>query len=95
MKKIKLQINLPVSIFKEGKTYVAYTPALDLSTCAKSCAQVERRFNEIVEVFFEELLREGTLEEALSDLGWKKIKKEWRPPTVITQRMEKMKVAVG
>ena len=89
-----MHLNLPLSIFKEGKTFVAYTPALDLSTCGKTFAQAERRFNEAVELFFDEILKQGTLKEVLSDLGWTKTKKEWRPPTLIAHKIEKMQVAM-
>ena len=89
-----LYIKLRVSIFKEGKTFVAYTPALDLSTCGKTYAEVERRFSEAVELFFEELLKKGTLSNVLSDLGWNRERNKWQPPTIVAHKMEKMKVTV-
>ncbi len=52
---MQVQVNLPVSFLKEGKTYVAYTPALDLSSCGKTLVEAERMFNEAVTLFFEEL----------------------------------------
>lgn len=47
--------SLPVSIFKEGDTFVAHTPALDISACADTLPEVKKNFKELVEVFFEEL----------------------------------------
>ncbi len=67
MKKMMLHLNLPLSIFKEGKTYVAYTPVLDLSTCGKTFAEAERRFNEAVEIFFEEMLKKMICQKNLPD----------------------------
>ena len=47
--------NLPVQIFKQGKTYVAYTPVLDISTVGKNQTEAKKRFIELVDIFFEEL----------------------------------------
>lgn len=73
MSKNKLEINIPVSILKEGNKFIAYSPALDLSTSGKNYDEVKRRFKEILGIFLEELLKKGTLKEVLLDLGWKKI----------------------
>jgi len=73
MKNIKLEFNLPISIIKEGKSYIVYTPALDLSTSAENYEQAKKRFSEIVNIFFEEIIKKGTLENVLGDLGWRKI----------------------
>ena len=60
MKKLSIKaVNLPVTIFKEGKNYVAYSPALDLSTSASTYKKAQARFSEIVEIFFEELFTLG------------------------------------
>ena len=85
---------LPVSIFKEGKHFVAYTPALDLSTSGKSYDEAKTRFREIVGIFFEELVKKGTLDEVLTGLGWQKIKKQWEPPVVVSQELEKISLPV-
>jgi predicted RNase H-like HicB family nuclease len=45
-----------VAILREGKRFVAYTPALDLSTSGKTQAEAKARFQEAAELFFEELL---------------------------------------
>jgi predicted RNase H-like HicB family nuclease len=59
MSKTTLNINLPVSILREGKAFVAYSPALDLSTAGKSFDEAINRFDEAVQIFFEEMLEEG------------------------------------
>jgi len=92
MKKLMLEFKLPVSILREGKKYVAHTPALDLSTSGRSYEEVKKRFNEIVNIFFEESIRKGTLEEALRDLGWKRAQARWNPPVVISQESQTVRV---
>lgn len=87
-----LKVNLPVSILREDERFVAYTPALDLSTSGKSYKEVKERFNEIVEIFFEEIIKKGTLDEVLQSLGWKKLETKWSPPVVISQESQTIQV---
>ena len=86
MKKINFKI--PVTIFKEGNMFVAHTPALDLSTSAKTFAQVRERFAEAIAIFFEEIEKMGTTDEVLGSLGWQKIKQEWRPLAPVAHEMQ-------
>lgn len=92
MKKTFFEVKLPVSVFKEGKRFIAYTPALDLSTSGKDYDEVKKHFEEIVNIFFEEVFQKGTLKEVLEDLGWRKIQKQWSPPLVITHESEKIRI---
>lgn len=79
-------LSLSVYFMKEGGAYVAYSPALDLSTCAETFEKAQKRFNEIVGIFFKELVKTGTLEEVLVDLGWRQGKDTWMPPTVVAHQ---------
>jgi len=92
MSNVKLEFKLPVSIIKEGKSYIAYTPALDLSTSGKDYEQAKKRFSEIVNIFFEEIIKKGTMENVLKDLGWKKAQAKWNPPIVVSQESQDIKV---
>jgi len=94
MKQIKIKTKLPVSIFREGDSFIAYTPALDISTSGKSYSQVKKRFSELVETFLEEIVKTGNLNAVLSDLGWEKIKKQWMPPAMISQKIEDFEMAL-
>ena len=90
--KMNIKFSIPVSIFREGKYFVAYTPALDLSTSGKNFEEVKKRFEEIVLIFFEEIVSRGTLDEALGSLGWQKVKKQWLPPIPIVQKLEEFTI---
>ena len=92
MKRSNFQFTLPVSVLKEDKRYIAYTPALDFSSSGKTYAEAKERFGEAVHLFFEELVKAGTLDRVLADLGWKKMRSEWRPPVVISQDTEEVRV---
>jgi len=91
-KQISFEVNVPVIFMREGEQFVAYTPVLDVATSADSFEGAKKRFNEAVEIFFEELIELDTLDEVLRDLGWRKIKKQWEPPVVIAHESESVKV---
>ena len=90
----KFNFKLPVTIFREEDAFIAYTPALDLSTSGKNLHQVKRRFTEVVSIFFEELEKMGTTEEVLKDLGWKKHKQTWKPFVPIAHELQEMIFAI-
>ena len=80
------EVSLTVLFFKEGGTFVAYAPALDLSTCGDSFEEAQRRFSAAADLYFEECLKRGTLEEALTSYGWRKVtkpKRGWAPPVTV------------
>lgn len=78
-----LSAKLPVEIFKEGGQFIAYCPALDISTSAESLTEVRKMFAEMINIFFEEVIKMGTMDEVLSQCGWRKVprpKMHWEPP---------------
>ena len=54
--------------------------------------EAKKNFTEAVEIFFDEIVKMGTLEDVLLDLGWKKQNKDFIPPVVISQGMESVRV---
>ena len=82
----KISFNLPVLITKQNKRFVAYTPALDISTSATTQKQVKKRFAELVNVFLEEIIEAKTVDDVLSELGWTKAQKKWIPPRVVSSQ---------
>lgn len=88
-----LNINLPVSILREGKAFVAYSPALDLSTAGKSFDEALKRFDEAVQIFFEEMIEEKNMDEVLGGLGWQQQKRAWTPPSVVAYDVRSFNVA--
>ncbi len=93
---LKVQ-QLPVFFIKEHGKYIAYTPALDLSTCGDSIAHAKKRFAEAAKLFFQEILKMGTLDEVLLNLGWEKVskpKRGWQPPVIVSQGKIPVKIPV-
>lgn len=91
---MNFKFNLSVIFLKEKSAFVAYSPALDLSTTGKTFATAKNRFTEAVNIFFEEIIKKGTIDEVLEDLGWQKIKKEWLPPKVISHESETIQIPI-
>lgn len=86
MKISKNETILQVNILKEGKEYIAYSPALDISSCGKSEAEAKRNLGSAVKLFLDELQEMGTLDDALFELGWRKAdnpRYNWIPPQLL------------
>lgn len=74
MKNVSIEFNLPVSFLKEGKSFVAYTPTLDLDTTGITLKETQKNFVEAVNIFFEKLMKMGTTNEVLEELNWQRKK---------------------
>ncbi len=84
-----VSVKIPVQIVREGKYFVAYCPVLDISTQATSFEKAQHRFNELLDIFFEEMLRMGKLDKYLNEMGWIKHTKPhkcWEPPYEIVSK---------
>lgn len=96
MAKYKFQkVVLNLMFHREGNKFIAYSPALDLSTCGDSLEQAKKRFEEMLSLFIEEVDKMGTLEDVLLECGWKKVSyphKHWQPPIFIGQDQEEIKI---
>ena len=82
-KEIRLKGQLPLLIIKEDDSFIAYTPALDLSSCGSTFAEAQNNFEEALYLFIEECLKDGTLPDVLASLGWKELPGAWSPPQVV------------
>ena len=88
-------IRLSVLFLREGKKFIAYSPALDISTCADNFEDAKKNFEDLVEIFFDELEEAGTLEEVLTECGWRRVsrgKSRWLPPRIVGRTEETFKV---
>ncbi len=94
MKNVSIKFTLPVSILKEGDSFIAYTPALDLSTAGDTFEEAQKKFVDAVNIFFEELMEMGTADEILSGLGWQKQNNTFVPPVVIANQTESFSIAL-
>ena len=91
---MKMSFRLPVTILKEKKRFVAYSPAIDLSTSGKNFEEVQKKFIEISNIFFEEIIKKNTVEDVLTDLGWQKIHHKWQSPVVVSQESKTVDISI-
>jgi predicted RNase H-like HicB family nuclease len=90
-----INVKLSVSVMREGDSFIAYTPTLDLSTCGKTLEEAKIRFSEAVQIFFEELSKNKNTEDVLIDLGWKKNEEgpvSWQPPVLVEHNIQDIKI---
>jgi len=92
-----IETNVSISFYKEGRQFIAYCPALDLSSCGETFEEAKKNFTEALDIFFAETVKMGTLEDVLVECGWKKVsrpKLHWKPPTrqFIAETVEHVKL---
>jgi predicted RNase H-like HicB family nuclease len=62
-----MQIQFTTQILKEGRTFVAHTPELDVSSCGGTKERALKNLKEAVRLFLEEAEKLGTLEQILEE----------------------------
>ena len=83
----KVKLNIQIDIIKEGKSYIAYSPALDIASSGKSVNEAKKSFGEAVELFLESIIERGVYKETLLSLGWQMISKKLVPPTIVAREL--------
>ena len=79
----QLKASLPVLFIREGKIFIAYTPALDLSASGSTAKAARKNFERTLRLFFEEVMAAGTLDQVLREQGWSKQQHGWEPPVEV------------
>ena len=80
-----LIVGLHVEMIEEDGHFVAYCPALELSSYGKNADIARKRFEKELEIFFVETTRKGTLDKYLLKMGWTLRKKpvpQYIPPEI-------------
>lgn len=96
MAKTLFHTKLSVTFLREGDAFIAYAPAIDLSTSGKTFEEAKRRFAEAARLFFEELAERGTTHAALSELGWTfGADKTLTPPSVVSHEVQEIDIPVA
>jgi predicted RNase H-like HicB family nuclease len=81
---LMIPIEYDIIIFRENKTYIAYCPELDVSSCGVSIEQAKENLKTAVRLFIEEAEKLGTLEDILIESGYKKDDfGKWLSPRII------------
>ncbi|MGB6482430.1 MAG: hypothetical protein WBE86_02970 [Candidatus Acidiferrales bacterium] len=86
------ELNLTVQVWKEGPTYVAYAPELDVSSCGRSASQAKSHLREAVSLFVEEAAKRGTLEDILLEAGFERHGTTFKPRRILAR--ERLRLAL-
>ena len=81
-----MDIQFTTDIFKEGAQYVAYTPELDLSSCASTEKKARENLIEATRIFLEEAGKMGTLEQILEESGYLRKGGAWQAPQLVSRQ---------
>lgn len=93
----KLQAKLSVVFFKETGKFVAYCPPLDLSSCGNTFEQAKDRIAEAIDIFLQETIKMGTINDVLRDYGWRKTarpKNHWEPPVYVGEIQQEVQLPI-
>jgi predicted RNase H-like HicB family nuclease len=85
-----MEIQFTTQIFKEGRTFVAYTRELDLSSCAGTQQKALQNLKEAVRLFLEEAEKMGTLPQILEEAGYLERRHKLQGPKFIATRRVSM-----
>jgi len=66
---LEIKGTVPLCFMKEKKSFIAFSPALDLSTCGRTFEEAKTNFTEALDIFFEECIKMGTLNDVLESCG--------------------------
>ena len=73
-----------VHIFKEERTFIAYAPELDISSCGTTAEEARSNIKDAVEGFLETSAELGTLGEILEEAGYRREGGGWRAPEFVS-----------
>ena len=87
-----IQVKVDVLLFEEHGSFVAYCPALELSSYGDDQIDAKKAFDGAMKIFIKETTSKGTLEKYLLKLGWQlqqKPKMVYQPPTFSIQESKR------
>ena len=80
-----IPIEFEMVIFRENKTYVSYSPDLDVSSCGDTVEEARKNLKTAVRLFLEEAEKLGTLNDILVEAGFKvDASGKWNPPKMVS-----------
>ena len=87
------EIAYTVHTFKEGETFVAYVPELDLSSCGATRDEAMRNIRDAVDGFLESSAAQGSLDWVLEESGYRRSGDAWESPEYVGLDRQTARVA--
>ena len=76
-------LSFTVHLFREGDSYVAYVPGIDLSSCGEP-EKARANIQDAVRGFLEVSKDKGTLGEILEEAGYQQENGKWQAPEFVS-----------
>ena len=89
-----MRIEYTVQIWKEGNYFVAHAMPLDVMSAGPSPDAARQALDEAVRLFVVTAKDQGTLEEVLTEAGYKLRDGAWAPPPAVAFESQSTAVAV-
>lgn len=67
----KMRLNITIELWRKEGWYLAKAPELDFVSQGKTLEEAKKNLEEVINIQFEEMQEMGTLEEYLSECGFK------------------------
>lgn len=83
LKGSEVSVSVSVLIFKEASTYIAYCPSLDISGYDSTEDSAKEDFEYMLREWIREQVENGTLQQDLTQHGWKIEREAATEPSVI------------
>lgn len=96
---VAIEAELSLKILKEDDFFVAYCSELDLSSHGETVEEAQKNFGEVLNIFFEEITKKGTLDDVLLECGWQKVEDKekhipkWIPPAYVLETTVPLKIS--
>ncbi len=78
-----MELGFSVRILKEGDTFIAHVPELDVSSCGDTEGDARRNIADAVQGFLETAKEQGTLNDVLQEAGYRFENGRWNEPEVV------------
>lgn len=78
-----MDLGFTVRILREGSTFVAHVPELDVSSCGDTEADARRNIADAVQGFLETAKDQGTLNDILQEAGYQFEDGRWKEPELV------------
>lgn len=78
-----MNLGFTVRILKEGDTFIAHVPELDVSSCGDTEADARRNIADAVRGFLETASEQGTLNDILQEAGYRLENGRWVEPELV------------
>jgi predicted RNase H-like HicB family nuclease len=78
-----MDLGFTVRILKEGDTFIAHVPELDVSSCGDTEVDARRNIADAVRGFLETASEQGTLNDILQEAGYRLENGRWTEPELV------------